>query len=671
MKQFIQRILSGLLAAALLAVPAYGTENGTQFRDVSDSAYYADAVEWAVTEGVTKGTSGSTFSPGSTVTRAQAVTFLWRAAGQPEPSASAPIFTDAANQNSYYCKAVRWAAAEGITNGVTATQFQPNGTLHYDQILAFLCRAAGGNATGSDWSQKAQTWAAENGVTDGLTYAAKGNCPRSDAVYFLWQQSEGGGTELTEEEQVLPEEQEQQQQQETLQPEDLPESGQLALVGNRALAADIMDVLTGGYATVDLTDYDVNLNDARKLAESLADLQGDNPYQVERILGTMDLSGRALRLTFEYIGGASAGGASRAAMEEAEDILAQVVTDDMSDYDIAKALHDYLVLNCAYDYDNYLRGTIPAESYTAEGALLEGTAVCSGYARAYQLLLQGAGIPCEYVTGYGNGGRHGWNIIQLDGAWYHVDTTWDDPAPDRAGYVRYNYFLKSDSYLSRDHSNWSAPHACTSTKYDDADLPDVGGQTQQQQQQQQENQQKQEQFAAIRQIVDDAVADLPFRTEGSWEGMTSDELNEYRNAYVTLDNSYSNLTLQEAYQAMADDLRAQYPDLSIYYDWEHHGYRIYRKDLVAAIQKIQAEENAVRQEERDRRVAEIEAQLQDAIRARLDTCYLEGEYTFSEVGAAYHEMNEKGYTFDGYAARADYWFGGYNASHVEISYPAN
>ena len=68
---------------------------------------------------------------------------------------------------------------------------------------------------------------------------------------------------------------------------------------------------------------------------------------------------------------------------------------------------------------------------------------------------------------------------------------------------------------------------------------------------------------------------------------------------------------------------------------------------------------------------EIVAQIQDAIRAGLDTCRFEGEYTFSEVGAAYREMNEKGYTFDDYAAREDYWFGGYNAYLVNIVYPSN
>ena len=57
-----------------------------------------------------------------------------------------------------------------------------------------------------------------------------------------------------------------------------------------------------------------------------------------------------------------------------------------------------------------------------------------------------AGIPCEYVSGYATGG-HAWNLVEIDGEWYHVDTTWDDPIPNREGYVRYDYFLKSDSYM--------------------------------------------------------------------------------------------------------------------------------------------------------------------------------------------------------------------------------
>ncbi|MBM6926610.1 S-layer homology domain-containing protein [Pseudoflavonifractor phocaeensis] len=431
--------------------PSIDPETG--FTDVKATDYFADAVAWAVEEGVTQGTGSNTFSPERTVTRAEAVTFLWRAAGSPDPRSSLSVFSDVTDKNAYYYDAVLWAVEQGITNGTGGGRFDLTGTLAYDQIFTFLCRFAGEEAGGDDWSSAAVAWAQSSGLTDGLSFTAKASCPRSDVVYCLWRHLNGG--KVGESQQTPPEE------------------DQLTLTGNQALAADIMAALIGGYSRVDLTDYDVDLSDARELARELADVLWENPYQVEYITGTMDISGKSLYLTINYLGGAAANGASRAAMEKADEILAQVVTDGMSDYDIAKVLHDYLVLNCAYDYDNYRQGTIPSESYTAEGALLKGTAVCSGYANAYQLLMQRAGIPCEYVSGYATG-SHAWNVVEIDGQWYHVDATWDDPVPDREGYVRYDYFLKSDSYMRANlHSRWTSDRVCTSTRYDDADLPDT------------------------------------------------------------------------------------------------------------------------------------------------------------------------------------------------------
>lgn len=149
--------------------------------------------------------------------------------------------------------------------------------------------------------------------------------------------------------------------------------------------------------------------------------------------------------------------------------IASCVTDGMSDYEIAKALHDYLALNNEYDM-RYYSGSMPYVSYTAYGALVNRTSVCAGYALAYERLMDQVGIPCEYVTGMTTNGYHAWNIIQIDGEWYHVDMTWDDPTPDREGYVRYKYFLKSDKAMSRDHISWEASRACTSTKYDNATI---------------------------------------------------------------------------------------------------------------------------------------------------------------------------------------------------------
>ena len=158
------------------------------FSDVHESDYFAEAVEWAKDEGITGGTTPTTFSPDSSVTRAQAVAFLWRAAGTPEPASLTSPFTDVADQSAYYYKAVLWAAEQGITNGVSATTFGTGSPVAYDQILAFLARAAGADTGSGGWSQAAIDWAAENGLTDGLNITAKGACPRSDVIYCLWRQ---------------------------------------------------------------------------------------------------------------------------------------------------------------------------------------------------------------------------------------------------------------------------------------------------------------------------------------------------------------------------------------------------------------------------------------------------------------------------------------------------
>lgn len=151
-----------------------------------------------------------------------------------------------------------------------------------------------------------------------------------------------------------------------------------------------------------------------------------------------------------------------------ETVIVSCVRDGMSDYEVAKALHDWLVLNNRYAEGEYAAGDRPYKQYTAYGALVDRVSVCEGYAEAYKKLMDRAGIPCELISGWA-GGPHAWNIVQIDGEWYHVDTTWDDPIPNREGYVRYEYFLKSDAAMSFDHNNWDTPHgACTSTRYDDA-----------------------------------------------------------------------------------------------------------------------------------------------------------------------------------------------------------
>lgn len=136
-------------------------------------------------------------------------------------------------------------------------------------------------------------------------------------------------------------------------------------------------------------------------------------------------------------------------------IAKKLVKKNMTDDEKVKAVHDYMVLNCAYDQENYLNGTVPQESYAVKGFLENHTAVCEGYAKTFYAFMQIMGIPCRKVSGTGNGGAHAWNLVKLNGKWFHIDVTWDDPVPDRPGQVRYEYFLLSDKQMSAKAHVWS------------------------------------------------------------------------------------------------------------------------------------------------------------------------------------------------------------------------
>lgn len=166
------------------------------FTDVPANAYYADAVAWAVANGITTGTDENTFSPNASCTRAQVVTFLWRAMGSPEPR-SAGTFNDV-DASSYYAKAVRWALENGITSGTSATTFDPNAVCTRAQVVTFLMRALDGRSYGSagfadvaasSYYADAVAWAVANGITDGTsatTFSPDTQCNRAQIVTFLY-----------------------------------------------------------------------------------------------------------------------------------------------------------------------------------------------------------------------------------------------------------------------------------------------------------------------------------------------------------------------------------------------------------------------------------------------------------------------------------------------------
>ena len=182
----------------VIFMKANGNPQTGVFVDVATGSYYEDAVDWAVENGITKGTDDTHFSPDGICTRAQAVTFLWRAAGSPEPETRAMPFTDVP-VGSYYYDAVLWAVENGITKGTSDTRFSPDDTCTRAQIVTFLWRSEKSPAAGSRnpfadvkstaYYADAVLWAVKENITKGTTsttFSPDADCTRAQIVTFLW-----------------------------------------------------------------------------------------------------------------------------------------------------------------------------------------------------------------------------------------------------------------------------------------------------------------------------------------------------------------------------------------------------------------------------------------------------------------------------------------------------
>lgn len=190
-----------VMPASNVTVEVSFTKSGAnRFTDVPSGAYYEDAVAWAVENGITSGTSETAFSPNASCTRAQMVAFLWRATGSPKAGGSNP-FTDV-SADAYYYDAVLWAVENGITAGTSAATFSPDAAVTRAQTVTFLWRAAGSPAaSGSGFSDvssdayyaAAVAWAVRKGITTGTsetTFSPNADCTRAQIVTFLFRNSQ-------------------------------------------------------------------------------------------------------------------------------------------------------------------------------------------------------------------------------------------------------------------------------------------------------------------------------------------------------------------------------------------------------------------------------------------------------------------------------------------------
>ena len=188
---------SGQVKVDATFVRIEGTAPQIIFQDVIAGTYYYDAVLWAIEQGITSGVTATTFNPNGSCTRAQIVTFLWRANGSPAPQTAMNPFTDI-SPDAYYYDAVLWAAEQGITSGTTATSFNPNKACTRAQAVTFLWRSEGSPATDNSsfndvpdgtYYADAVDWAVANNVTQGITtntFVPSNTCTRAQIVTFLY-----------------------------------------------------------------------------------------------------------------------------------------------------------------------------------------------------------------------------------------------------------------------------------------------------------------------------------------------------------------------------------------------------------------------------------------------------------------------------------------------------
>lgn len=183
--------MSTILLSALLMLSCCLSLNvkASSFNDVSDSAYYTDAVQWAVENNITYGMGDGSFGTDNIVTREQAVTFLWRSAGKPAPATKINSFTDV-KSDGYSKDAILWAIENTVTEGIGDGKFNPDGPVTRGQMITFLWRVKGepGKVAGEEWYEGAERWAQGKGISNGTAqkYSTNANCPRQDVVYYLY-----------------------------------------------------------------------------------------------------------------------------------------------------------------------------------------------------------------------------------------------------------------------------------------------------------------------------------------------------------------------------------------------------------------------------------------------------------------------------------------------------
>lgn len=452
-----------MISTALASVLIFNSMGGSvlannQFNDVPKSHPYVEEIHYLSSKGIISGYTDGNFKPTALVNRSQASKIIWSALEdlgitkdfKKVQSNQKSKFSDVGDE-SWFKEYVENMYLNGIISGYADGSFRPQGTLTRSQVSKILAESFGMTEQYSDipyHDVDKDAWYAKyvnNMYTTGVIEKTKNNkfepqkvVTREELSNYVakamkWYQSKEryvAGPTLPEHEKY-------------------PESYKILKEG-----------LSETNEWVNFNPAEMNTQELNALMQELIN-EDDDGFFINRWWTYSDG-----RVRVEYSATRDVIKKRKEQVEQAaNEIIKKLVKPHYSEYDKVKAVHDYIVLNTAYDYENFLNDTVSRNSYTAFGSLIEGVAVCDGYTKATSVLLDKLGIENHYVVGYlPNGGLHSWNMVKISGEYYHLDTTWDDPVPNRDGYVSHKYFLVTTDQLLKEGRKWEVSQYPTSSK---------------------------------------------------------------------------------------------------------------------------------------------------------------------------------------------------------------
>ncbi len=422
-------------------------------------------------------------------TRAEGAVMLVRLLGQEDYAMQSELthpFQDVPNWADPY---IGYLYQEGLTSGTSSTTFSPYASLSVEQYMSFVLRTLAYSESSGDfnWTESLKMgW--QEGILDATAYNQLNNLSQFRRDHMVWisclaLQSKVKNQDYTlleklvEIDQVISSAAAQTSGlyggQTSLPPQLIRSPGvysakniselqwvlETALLNMEPEFRIYVNNYTGGDA---LADFKTALSAVQQSISTKTGIA--QVYKKWYCL----YSGNELEVTIEYV---YSDNQYLTLMKKIKEIVNEVIYNGMSDYEKEKALHDYIVNNAEYDYDNFLRGSIPASSYTAYGVLVLGRGVCQGYAEAMHMLCCDAGLKSMMVKGSsifeGKWYNHAWNIVRLEGQYYQLDVCWDDViVPGGHGTLSYTYFNLNDQDMSKDHT-WDKQQypSCTATKF--------------------------------------------------------------------------------------------------------------------------------------------------------------------------------------------------------------